>query len=56
MQNLTAAKFPEAKISEASFPSANLFTANFPRTILYIAKPSINIVSISVYCAVDCYK
>ena len=27
MQNLTAAKFPEA-----SFPTANLFTANFPRT------------------------
>ena len=30
MQNLTAAKFPEA-----SFPTANLFTANFPRTIMY---------------------
>ena len=28
VQNLTAAKFPEA-----SFPTANLFTANFPRTI-----------------------
>ena len=28
MQNLTAAKFPEA-----NFPTANLFTANFPRTI-----------------------
>ena len=27
VQNLTAAKFPEA-----SFPTANLFTANFPRT------------------------
>ena len=30
MQNLTAAKFPEA-----SFPTANLFTANFPRTGSY---------------------
>ena len=27
VQNLTAAKFPEA-----SFPTANLFTANFPGT------------------------
>ena len=36
MQNLTAAKFPEAKVPKANFPTANLFTANFPRTDIHI--------------------
>ena len=36
MKNLTAAKFPETKISEASFPTANLFTANFTRNLDYM--------------------
>ena len=42
MQNLTAAKFPEA-----SFPPANLFTANFPRTSQVIGKIKQNDLSLS---------
>ena len=34
VQNLTAAKFLEAKILEPSFPTAYLFTANFSRTVV----------------------
>ena len=39
VQNLTAAKFPEA-----SFPMANLFTGNFPRTVFKTVQCSVEFI------------